>query len=90
MLYPVDISGPAGHQHPHEDEQRKDCLGKAVVNSFDTVLKNSCSIVYKKNCSIQSWTVHEENCSDHDSCDGRETPNRNFKVKCQGRRSTMF
>ena len=89
MFSRLDISQTPGHQHPHEDEINRDCPGMAVVSSFDTVLKNSCSIVYKKNCSIHNLTVHEEKCSDHSSCDGRETPRTNYKVECQGSRSTI-
>ena len=69
-----DISGLDQHSHPHQDEDIKDCPDVAVVTTFDTVLRNSCSIVYKKNCSVQSLAVHDE-----------ETSSGNYKTKCQGR-----
>ena len=70
-------------QHPHHDEGRKDCPDVPLVTSFDTVLKNSCSVVYKKNCSIQNLTLYEEErCSNHYPCSGRSSDN--YKIKCQG------
>ena len=86
ILLLLDISEVEQHKHhPQEDCQSS----VPVVTSFDTELRNSCSIVYKKNCSIQNMTVYntyeEERCSNHYPCKGIETANGNYKTKCQGR-----
>ena len=74
------------HQHHHPPQE--DCL--TDVPAFDTELRNSCSIVYKNNCSIQNLTVYntyeEERCTD--PCEGLEKSSRNYETKCQERGST--